>query len=81
MLERNESMAKAIKSLSHKPSAIYEQDVKDFKWSQKAESYDCIFCIWGLSYLTRSDNLLMLAGVKRALKPKGSIIFFESVLP
>ena len=25
--------------------------------------------------------MAMLAGIKRALKPKGSIIFFESVLP
>jgi ubiquinone/menaquinone biosynthesis C-methylase UbiE len=55
--------------------------VKDFKWGQKSLSYDCIFCIWGLGYLKRADNMVMLAGIKRALKPKGSIIFFESVLP
>jgi hypothetical protein len=81
MLERNETMAKAIKSQSRKPSAVYEQDVKDFKWGQKSKSYDCIFCIWGLGYLKRADNMVMLAGIKRALKLKGSIIFFESVLP
>jgi hypothetical protein len=67
--------------LSRKPNSVYEQDVRGFNWDLKANSYDCIFCIWGLGYLTRADNLLMLAGIKKALKPLGSIIFFESVLP
>lgn len=80
MLERNESMIKAIKNLDRKPRAIYEQDVKNFNWGQKAQTYDCIFCIWGLGYLNRDENIQMLAGIKKALKPKGSIIFFESVL-
>jgi hypothetical protein len=81
MIERNKRMANAIKSHSFKLGAVYEQDVKYFKWGQKAQSYDCIFCIWGLGYLKRGENLVMLAGIKRALKSKGSIIFFESVLP
>jgi hypothetical protein len=55
--------------------------VKDFRWDQKAQSYDCIFCIWGLGYLRRADNMHMLAGIKRAIKPNGFIIFFESILP
>jgi ubiquinone/menaquinone biosynthesis C-methylase UbiE len=55
--------------------------VRDFRWGQKSQSYDCIFCIWGLGYLSRGDNILMLAGIKRAIKPNGFIIFFESVLP
>ena len=54
--------------------------MKEFNWSQKARSYDCIFCIWGLGYLKRADNMVMLAGIKRALKPNGFIIFFESIL-
>ena len=69
MLERNETMTKAIMGLSRKPNAVYEKDVRDFNWDLKAQSYDCIFCIWGLGYLTRVDNLLMLAGIKKALKP------------
>jgi hypothetical protein len=81
MIERNESMIKAIKNLSNKPSAIYEQDVRYFSWGQKAQSYDCIVCIWGMGYLTRAENMVMLAGIKRAIKPNGFIIFFESVLP
>jgi ubiquinone/menaquinone biosynthesis C-methylase UbiE len=81
MLERNATMAKAIQGQGGKPGAVYEQDVRDFQWGQKAQSYDCIVCIWGLGYLTRADNQHMLEGIKRALKPKGSIIFFESVLP
>ena len=81
MLDRNESMIKAIKNLGCKPWAVYEQDVKDFEWDQRPQTYDGIVCIWGLGYLSRADNVLMLKGIKRALKPKGSIIFFESVLP
>jgi phospholipid N-methyltransferase len=81
MLERNISMTKAIKNLSNKPSVVYEQDVRDFRWDLKLQSYDCIFCVWGLGYLSRADNLHMLAGITRAIKPNGFIIFFESVLP
>jgi predicted TPR repeat methyltransferase len=81
MLERNMTMAKAIKGLNRTPDAVYEEDVRDFNWSVKAQSYDCIFCIWGLSYLTGANNQDLLAGIKKALKPDGYIIFFESVLP
>jgi hypothetical protein len=35
MLERNETMTKAIMGLSNKPSALYQQDVRDFRWGQK----------------------------------------------
>jgi hypothetical protein len=55
--------------------------VRDFNWSLKDKNYDCIFCIWGLGYLKREENMVMLAGIKMALKPEGSIIFFESILP
>jgi phospholipid N-methyltransferase len=80
MLERNNSMTTAIKNLSNKPNAVYEQDVRDFRWEQKLQCYACIFCIWGLGYLTRADNMHMLDGIKRAIKPNGFIIFFESVI-
>ena len=43
-------------------------------------SYQCVFGVWCLCYLTKIESAELLCGIKRALMPGGCIILFESIL-
>ena len=55
--------------------------MRHFDWENRQQEYQCVFGVWCLCYLTKKESIALLTGIKKALKPDGDLILFESILP